>query len=115
MGNSPSTLSDREINAERNRLRALCKYKNRFGEVFTPVDLKTRRNFLNKFYDMEKNLTGYEHDEIMKIFLKVNNRLRLEEEKKELGQMKNIVEKKQEYIRIIQSNMNNTNAMNNTK
>lgn len=79
MGNSRSTLS---IDTERNKLIALCKYKNKFGEFLTPMDLKTRRNFLNKFHDMEKNLSGYKHDEIMKIFLKVDTQIKLEEEKK---------------------------------
>jgi vacuolar-type H+-ATPase subunit D/Vma8 len=105
MGNSPSQLSDREINSERNKLRKLYKYKNRFGEVFTPMNLKTRRHFLSKFYEMEQNLSGYEHDEIMKIYLKVEKQIELDEKEEKLTQMKIEVEETQRRIEMIRHHM----------
>lgn len=106
MGNSPSTLSNTDIKEERNNLRGLCKYKNRFGEFKTLMDLKSRRHFLNRFIKMEEKLTGYEHDEIMKIYEKVNNRVTLDEKKEDLKKLKNSIKNQQDQIKNIQDTLN---------
>lgn len=87
IGNS---ITYKEIEQGRNRLKKLYMYKTSFKKAGTPVLIKKRRNFLNKFLEMETEWVKNEHfterrkkehDFIMLIYAVVDTRLIIEEYK----------------------------------